>query len=130
MTLISEVLILLLLLGFTLLIGFLGKQFLLDSLFRLGDRFLKQIPYVNKIYTASQDVVHSLFSSSSRSFSKVVYVPFPHQGKLSLGFVTCESVKIELSHKNQEFVSVFVPGTPNPTGCLLLMRRSNCMWQI
>lgn len=122
-TLLSKVLILLLLIAFTLLIGFLGKQFLLDSLFRLGDRFLKQIPYINKIYAASQEVVNSLFSSSSRSFSRVVYVPFPHQGKLSLGFVTCESVKIELNHKIQEFVSVFVPGTPNPTGCLLLVRK-------
>ena len=122
-TLISKILILLLLIAFTLLIGFLGKQLLLDSLFSLGDRFLKHIPYVNKIYAASQEVVNSLFSSSSRSFSRVVYVPFPHQGKLSVGFVTCESVKIELGHKSQEFVSVFVPGTPNPTGCLFLVKK-------
>lgn len=124
-TLTIKALILLLLFGFILLIGFLGKLLILDRLFRLGDSFFDRIPYVNKIYKASQEVVRCLFSSTSASFTQVVYIPFPHKGKLSLAFVTCEAVNLEQADQTQQvFVSVFVPGTPNPTaGCLLLIKK-------
>ncbi len=121
----SKVVILLFLFGAILTIGLLAKHFILEMLIRQGDRLLKQIPYVNKIYKTSQDLIHSLFSNSTTSFTHVVYVPFPQEGRLSLGFITCEEVNIEHPDKsNQQRVSVFVPGSPNPTGgCLLLYKK-------
>src|SRR5262249_47966108 len=122
----SKALIVLLLLFFILLIGFLARQLIWDRLFTLSNRLFIQIPYVSKIYQASQDVVTSLFSPSSSAFIKVVYIPFPQKGKMSLGFVTSERIKIEgLDADLQEYHSVFVPGTPNPTGCLLLVKREH-----
>jgi uncharacterized membrane protein len=128
-TLISKVIILIFLCGFIMLIGLLGKLLILDRLFRLNDNFFKQIPYVNKLYKASQEVVRCLFSTSSTSFTQVVYVPFPQKGKLSLGFVTCDAVNIDrLDQNRQTLVSVFVPGTPNPTGgCLFLVKREQLL---
>ena len=129
-TLTSKGLILILLFGFILLIGLLGRHFILDRLIRLGDRLFERIPYVNKIYKASREVIHCLFFPTSTSFTQVVYIPFPQQGELSLGFVTCHRVNLEhLDRSQEELVSVFVPGAPNPTaGCLLLVKKEQVIF--
>lgn len=126
----SKVIILLMLVACILFTGFAGKHFILDHLFRIGNRCLDRIPVINKIFKTSQDVVHSLFSSTARTFSQVVCLPFPQKGKLSIGFVTCDIVKIVHRDKeNQELVSVFIPGTPNPTaGCLLLVKKDQLIF--
>jgi uncharacterized membrane protein len=80
---------------------------------------------VNKIYKACQDVVQSLFSSSSKSFSQVVFVPYPNAHNLSIGLMIRDSVKIKHNQRDyEELVSVFVPGTPNPSvGFMLMFKR-------
>lgn len=119
----SKVLILFCLVSFIFLIGLLGKLFFINSLFQLGDYLLHKLPLINKIYKSCQDVVQSLFSShSSKKFSQVVFVPFPHTNNLSLGLVTSESIQIENdNHPSDSFVSVFIPGTPNPSVGFMLM---------
>lgn len=124
-TVISKFLILFSIFGFILLLGIIGKLFLVEALLEWGDYFFHRVPYINRIYKACQDVVRSLFSSSSQSFTQAVFVPYPQTGNLSVGFVTCESVKIiDLAQAN-EFVSVFVPETPNPSGGFLLLFKRN-----
>ncbi len=126
----SKLLILMGLFLFTLLIGFLGKLFLIDYLFKLGDALLHHVPFINKIYKACQDIVHSLFSSSSKSFSQVVFVPFPSPESLSVGLVTKESILIH-SHpiQSSDLVPVFVPGTPNPSvGFLMMFQRKQLIF--
>lgn len=125
-TLISKVLILAAICGFTLFIGIIGKNFLVDLFLRLGTYFLHKLPLVNKVYKACTDVVQSIFSSSSNKFSQVVFVPFPDVRNLSIGLVTSDSIQIDNSPENDEkMVSVFVPGTPNPSvGFILMFKRS------
>ena len=122
---VSKALILIFLMGFVLLIGMVGKVFLIDSLFKLGGYFFQKLPIVNKIYKATQDVVHSVFSSTSKSFSQVVLVPFPSQDNLVIGLVTGENVEVKHIEQDVEsFVSVFIPGTPNPSvGFMLLYAK-------
>ncbi len=124
-TMTSKLMILTFLTSFILFIGLLGKLFLMDYLFRFGDYLVYQLPFVNKIYKACQDVVHSLFSSSSTSFSQVVLVPYPNQRNLTIGLVTGASIQIKGSdEETQDLISVFVPGTPNPSvGFLLLFKK-------
>lgn len=122
----SKVLILIFLMGFITLIGFLGKLFLIDYLFRLGDYFLHKLPYVNKIYKVCQDVVHNLFSSSSKSFSQVALVPFPNLHHLSLGLVAGEIILIKQAQHNElkDLVATFVPCPFNPSiGFLLIFKK-------
>lgn len=119
-TIISKILILLSLICLISIVGLFGKLFLIDYFFRMGNHLVQRLPFVNKIYQACQDVVHSLFSSS-KSFSQVVLVPFPNANNLSVGFVTGDSIKIEQSQCARDFVSVFVPGTPNPSVGFLIM---------
>src|SRR4051812_24166757 len=96
-------------------VGFLGKLFLMDYLFKLGNKFFHNLPYFNKIYKSTQDIVHGLFSTNSKSFSQVVLVPFPTKETLSVGLITKEAIKIHDKQNATETIPVFIPGTPNPS---------------
>ncbi len=118
----SKILILLGLVASTLLIGFVARFFFVHYLFRFGDYLIHKIPLINKIYKATQDVVHTLFNKEKTSFSQVVLVPFPHSNSYCIGLITSNLATTGL-HKD-EFISVFVPGTPNPTmGFVLLFKQ-------
>lgn len=124
----SKIAILFILIGFIFLIGVLGKLFLIDAFFRFGNYLLHRLPFVNKIYKACQDIVHTVFSSSSSTFSQVVLVPFPNQHSLSVGLVTSDAIHSEKIPGMQHLVSVFVPGTPNPSvGFMLMLKREQLM---
>ena len=69
----------------TLIVGILAKMVLTHYLILWGDFFIHQIPIVNKIYKAGQDVVKTLFADKSQTFSQVVLVPFPIKGLIVLG---------------------------------------------
>lgn len=115
---ITKLLILAVLIALVFLAGLLGRFLFLNPLFKFGDRLLHRLPLVNKVYKASQDVVHSLFSEEKTSFSQVVLVPFPNARSLSIGLISAKG------EATPEKVSVFVPGTPNPTmGFMLLFRK-------
>ena len=144
----SKILIVFVLLGFILFIGAIGNLFLIDYLINWGNYFLHKMPFVNKIYKICQDVVRNFFHSSKK-FSKAVLVSFPTETSPSIGFVTGEPLEIILIKDNKEseerekreegkkeeerdeketFISIFVPGTPNPSmGFLFLLKneRSN-----
>lgn len=115
---VTKGLILAVLIGLVFIAGVIGRFLFLNPLFKLGDRLLHRIPLVNKVYKASQDVVHSLFSEEKTSFSQVVLVPFPNGRSLSIGLISGKE------SPSGEKISVFVPGTPNPTmGFMLLFHK-------
>lgn len=117
----SEVLIAFILFGMIVVIGFLGQLFLAKIIFRLGDRLIHTIPFVNKIYKAAQDVIESFVNPNTSSFSQVVLVPFPNKKSFSLGFITREGLPTCDHCEETKLISVFVPGTPNPTMGFMLM---------
>jgi uncharacterized membrane protein len=117
----SQIIILIGLFFLTVLLGFLAKVFLFKSLIRLSDYIMHRIPFINKVYTTSQEVIKALFYSPTKSFSKVVLVPFPSPYVYSVGLISGEALKACKAALNREVVSVFVPTTPNPTSGYLLM---------
>ena len=120
----SRVLILAFLAGIAILAGFLARILFLNFFFRMGDYLMHRIPFVNRIYKATQDVVHTLFGAQKTSFAKVVLVPFPHEKAYSLGMITSEGLHGESDPEHMDKVSIFIPGTPNPTfGFMLLFKR-------
>jgi len=117
--------ILLMLFGFTVLLGVIGRWFLIHSLFKFGDEILHRIPVVNKVYKTSQEVINTLFSDKTQSFKQVVLAPFPNSSSYCLGLLTRESPPACREITNENLVSVFLPTTPNPTsGYLLMFRKS------
>ena len=113
-----------------MLIGLLGKYFLIDLLFKIGNYFLHRLPFVNKIYKVCQEIVHTLFSSTKSSFSQVVFVPFPTLHQLSIGLVTREPLKVENSAADDtDWIPVFVPCAPNPSvGTMLMFKKEELIF--
>ncbi|MEC7839455.1 MAG: DUF502 domain-containing protein [Chlamydiota bacterium] len=120
----SRVIILAILFIITVFIGLLTRIVIFHYLIRIGNYIIHRIPFINKIYKATQDVIGTIFKAKTATFSQVVLVPFPSKSTLCLGLITNDpqtDQPIEDSYGN---VSVFVPATPNPTmGFMLLYKR-------
>ncbi|MCB1136332.1 MAG: DUF502 domain-containing protein, partial [Chlamydiia bacterium] len=117
----AQLAILLLLIMFTMLLGFITRWIFFKYLLSLGDYLLHRIPLINTIYKTTQDVIQTIFASQTQSFKQVVMVPFPEEGVYCLGLVTRAAPQMCSDIKQRELVSVFVPTTPNPTSGYLLM---------
>ena len=82
------------------------------------DSLLGRIPVVKSIYSSVKKVSESLLSDSSRSFKTPVLVPFPQPGIWTIAFVSGhipDKLKGSLP-QDDDYISVYVPTTPNPTG--------------
>lgn len=116
-----RLLVLILIVLFIILIGFLTRTFFMYSFFSMTDRLIHRIPIVNRIYKTMQEVIHTLFSAQGTSFKQVVLVPYPHDKACSIGFIVADVAGTSNEPKIQNKLSVFVPGTPNPTFGFILM---------
>jgi uncharacterized membrane protein len=90
------------------------------------DRLMGRIPIVKSIYNSVKQVSDTLFSSSGNAFREAVLVQYPRQGSWTIAFVTGKPGGEVAAHLSDDFVSVYVPTTPNPTsGFFLMMPRSD-----
>ena len=91
------------------------------------DSLLGRIPVVKSIYSSVKKVSESLLSDSSRSFKTPVLVPFPQPGIWTIAFVSGhipDKLKGSLS-QDDDYISVYVPTTPNPTGGYYIMVKKS-----
>jgi uncharacterized membrane protein len=125
----GKLLILIMLFVFTVLLGFLGRIFLIHSLLKVGEFILHKIPVVNTIYKTTQDVIKTIFHSRKDSFRQVVMVTYPHTNTYAIGFITEKSPKECQQKTHDDLISVFIPTTPNPTsGYLLMYKKSDIIY--
>ena len=93
---------------------------------RQGHRLLTKIPIVKSIYSSVQQVSDTLFSSSGNAFREAVLVQYPREGAWTIAFVTGKPGGEAASHLSGDYLSIYVPTTPNPTsGFFLMLRRSD-----
>ena len=71
---------------------------------------------VNSIYSSVKQISDTLFSSSGQAFRKALLVQWPHQGMWTIAFLTGRPGGDVANHLQGDYVSVYVPTTPNPTG--------------
>lgn len=116
----SQLIILVLLFFFTVSLGVIARWFFFHYIVRFWERILAKIPFIRGVYKTCQEIIHTLFASSSNSFKQVVMVPFPSQESFAIGFLTNENLS-SLNDKEAALVAVFVPTTPNPTSGFLMM---------
>ncbi|MCS6765649.1 MAG: DUF502 domain-containing protein [Candidatus Protistobacter heckmanni] len=90
---------------------------------RQGDRLLQKIPIVKSIYSSVKQVSDTLFSSDGNAFRKALLVQYPREGMWTIGFMTGTPGGDVQNHLHGEYVSVYVPTTPNPTSGFFLMLR-------
>jgi len=101
--------------------GLLAANFLGQHLMRWGEAVLDRIPLVRSIYSATKQVMETVFSNNSQAFRKVLLVEYPRKGMWTIAFQTGRAnLEIE-THTGQEMLSIFVPTTPNPTSGFLMM---------
>ena len=90
-------------------------------LVRQWDRMFTQIPIVKSIYTSVKKVSDTLFSSNGNAFRKAVMLQYPRAGSWTIGFQTGSPSGEVAQHLDGEWMSVYVPTTPNPTSGFFLM---------
>lgn len=101
--------------------GLLARNYIGNYVLQYWERLLKRIPVVNSIYSGVKQVSDTLLSPSGNAFRKVVLVPYPHPGSRTIAFLTGTPGGDVLNHLQGEYVSVYVPTTPNPTSGFFLM---------
>ncbi|MFZ6862262.1 DUF502 domain-containing protein [Undibacterium sp. Ji67W] len=101
--------------------GLLAQNFIGNYVVRLWEALLNRIPIVNSIYSSVKQVSDTLFSSSGNAFRKAVLIEYPRHGSWTIGFLTGVPGGDVVNHLQGEFVSVYVPTTPNPTSGFFLM---------
>jgi uncharacterized membrane protein len=88
---------------------------------RQAHRALNHIPIVKSIYSSVKQVSDTLFSSSGNAFREAVLVQYPRQGSWTIAFVTGKPGGEAAIHLSGDYLSVYVPTTPNPTSGFFLM---------
>lgn len=96
--------------------NFVGQWWLVQ-----GGRVLHRIPIVKSIYSSVKQVSDTLFSSSGNAFREAVLVQYPRAGSWTIAFVTGRPGGEAAEHLHADYVSLYVPTTPNPTSGFFLM---------
>jgi uncharacterized membrane protein len=85
------------------------------------DRLFTNIPIVKSIYNSVKKVSDTLFSSNGNAFRTAMLIQYPRAGCWTIAFQTGTPGGEVASHLGSDFVSVYVPTTPNPTSGFFLM---------
>ncbi len=98
------------------LTGLFATNLLGARLVQFWHDVLHRIPVVNSIYSSVKQISDTLFSSSGQAFRKALLVQWPREGMWTIAFLTGTPGGDVVNHLKGDFVSVYVPTTPNPTG--------------
>jgi uncharacterized membrane protein len=106
-----------------LLTGVAASNIIGQRLLRVWEGVLKRIPVVNSIYNGVKQVSDSLFRPGGQAFRKAVLVQWPQAGSWTIAFLTGRPGGDVATHLKGDYVSLYVPTTPNPTGGYFVMVR-------
>jgi uncharacterized membrane protein len=98
------------------LTGLLATNLVGARLVNFWHEILHRIPVVNSIYSSVKQISDTLFSSSGQAFRKALLVQWPHEGMWTIAFLTGRPGGDLVTHLKGDFISIYVPTTPNPTG--------------
>ena len=73
---------------------------------------LTRIPVVRSIYGVAKQAADTLSSPTGHRFIRVVFIQWPREGVLAMGFVTGQ---FHSPIKGETLVGVYIPTVPNPT---------------
>ncbi len=117
---------LLLVLLVVLLTGLLGANFIGRAIVDRWEQLLGRIPLVRSIYNSVKQVSDTVLSSNGQAFREAVLVQYPRQGSWTIAFLTGAPSGEVADKLGGDYVSVYVPTTPNPTsGFFLMMPRQD-----
>jgi uncharacterized membrane protein len=118
----------LLTLAIVLAAGAAASNFMGKKLVHWGDRLVSRIPVVRSIYSSVKQVSDTLFSETGNAFRTAVLVQWPRPEVWTIGFVTGTPGGDVANYLVGDYLSVYVPTTPNPTGgYFVMLRKSDCV---
>jgi uncharacterized membrane protein len=101
--------------------GVLASNILGQRMLRVWEAILRRIPVVNSLYGGVKQISDTLFRPGGQAFRKAVLVQWPQPGSWTIAFVTGAPGGDVANHLDINYVSVYVPTTPNPTGGYFVM---------
>lgn len=105
----------------TVLTGLIVTNFFGRKLVKLWESVLGRIPVVRSIYQSAKQVAETVFSSSGKSFRKVLLIEYPRKGLYTLAFQTGNSAGEVQAKTGGKVTTVFIPTTPNPTSGFIIL---------
>jgi uncharacterized membrane protein len=118
----------LLALAIVLVIGGVASNFLGRKLVSWWDSLLGRIPIVRSIYSSVKQVSDTLFSENGNAFRQALLVQWPRPGVWTIAFQTGTPGGGIMDHLDGDYLSVYVPTTPNPTGgYFVMLKKSDCV---
>ena len=116
-------------LAVVLSIGALASNIVGNRLISWWHALLHRIPVVRSIYSGVKQVSDTLLSEKGNAFRKALLVQWPHEGMWTIAFLTGNPGGAVGAHLNpKDYISVYVPTTPNPTGGYFVMvHRRDCV---
>ena len=110
-------------LSFVLLLvtGVIAANFFGQRLIKMWEALLGRIPFVKSIYSSVKQVSDTVLSDQGTAFRKALLVEFPRPGCWTIAFLTGTPADAVSDHLRGDFISIYVPTTPNPTGGYFVM---------
>ncbi len=106
--------------------GLVAANIFGQQLIVLWEKLLSRVPVVKSIYSSVKQVSDTLFSDSGNAFRKALLIQYPREGSWTIAFLTGAPGGDVKNHLIGDYVSVYVPTTPNPTsGFFLMMPRED-----
>ena len=105
----------------TVITGLIVTNLFGRKLVQAWESLLGRIPVVRSIYQSAKQVAETVFSSSGKSFRKVLLIEYPRKGLYTLAFQTGSSSGEVQAKTGEEVTTVFVPTTPNPTSGFIIL---------
>jgi len=100
---------------FLTFIGFITANIFGRTIIRLGERIVNKMPIVRSIYSGLKQVFETLFKQSSQSFRQAILLEWPRRDIWTVAFVTADTEGEIERRLGQDFLTIYVPTTPNPT---------------
>ena len=101
--------------------GVLAANIIGQRMVKFWEGVLARIPVVNSIYTGVKQVSDTLFAPGGQAFRKALLVQWPSPGMWTIAFLTGTPGGDVANHLKGDYVSIYVPTTPNPTGGYFVM---------
>ena len=101
--------------------GVFAANIIGQQLVKFWEGVLARIPVVNSIYTGVKKISDTLFAPGGQAFRKALLVQWPSPGSWTIAFLTGTPGGDVARHLKGDYVSIYVPTTPNPTGGYFVM---------
>lgn len=94
---------------FIFLVGVFGASWIGSSVITVGEWFIKRMPLVKQVYSASKQISAAISpDQNTQAFKEVAIIRHPRIGEYAFGFITSTLV-LQNESGDEELCSIYVP---------------------